>query len=750
MRWSFALVGFALASSGYSQTLKSLVTFTCKAARASEVLKSLGAQAHLSLLSTPEMGNEVIVVSATNVQVEDLLNRIATATSGSWKQEGQSYRLIANSMLRRQEDKKEITDRAVAIRKLIETRVAEERKQQEALAKRLAIEAANQKATKNIDKTKTDPKLPPIPQTTQTAGDMPSGAEESAITHLLLGIDASVLAQLGPKDRIVFSTNPTRRQRQLGSDATGIINNFILTHNSEVSRIPAESLDTDSGDGSEAQIAAEREMMKLRNSTIGEVAKALLAVKRSGGSNFVFEEAELRLYDAKGKVVFSGSSSLSLDPRTLSDVPVEYQAKVAPVVPSKETPIEFSDESNALIKAFSGMETGILNFNLPPKVHKALFRPDLNDPLSFIQTDALLALAKSLSKPIVADIPDDWDGGTGGAGPLGMGKAGLKLESVVKNIKEGSILCSVPDSQFLVLKPTHPTKSRQIRTDRVALASLMRAVEEKGIPSLDDLSQFAVNSPDPMENGIGFTYLICFVPGGGTESINGLTNWDMLRFFGYTSPDSRLALANGTRISFSNLNAGQRDALENMTYGSQSLLSIDDGKITPDDGLPEWYRNVTSGMMATDFRQEPTEVCPDGLPSDGFFDIRLSSETFASPQSKDDKPMFAMLSILGPDEMSLFRLMRESKDSSAQMNNFLPLFTNFKLGQRTNMAFTFHLASQTCVKQTLRDHRMPAGSPAIAENNFPSDFQKAIAKKLDFLKKSPMGGAMSGGPVIHP
>jgi hypothetical protein len=430
-----------------------------------------------------------------------------------------------------------------------------------------------------------------------------------------------------------------------------------------------------------------------------------------------------------------------------SNLVAAAQGKKPSAPSTKETPIEYSDDSKALMQSTKGMSSGNFKLNLPADLRRKLFNPSQFDPLSFTSSDEILSYAKSKGKPVVADIPDSVGGGLAAFLPGST----TTVESFEKDLDQGKSMVLVADDQFTVIKPAFASQSRADRLDRDALTALLRATDGKEIPSLDDLSAYAIHAPDPMQGGVSQMYLTLFVPGASQQSMDGLTSWSMLRFYGHLSPDARMSLRQGGKILVSSFSAEQKACLEQMTYGALSQIQVEDPQHKADD-QPYWMK-IISGSSGSDYRDEPTESVPNGLVGDGYVDLKTSNESFAAPVSSDGSQDVASLGILGADELAIFRMFKEDKNY-AQISAMLPSFGNLRVGQRTVLSFTFHLTSQVSVKQILKDHHLAKDAPIATESTLPDDFQKQIAEKLAMFQKSPLGalGALMGGgrQAVHP
>ena len=92
------------------------VTYETRAARASVVLKELSAAAKCDLQTTAATESEVLVIDVKGRPIGEVMARIAAATSGKWRQDGKTYRLVADEIIRRKEEKSYLAARSASIR----------------------------------------------------------------------------------------------------------------------------------------------------------------------------------------------------------------------------------------------------------------------------------------------------------------------------------------------------------------------------------------------------------------------------------------------------------------------------------------------------------------------------------------------------------------------------------------------------------------------------------------------------------
>jgi len=765
------------------------VSFETRAARASEALKNLGQIAKIDFQTTPQTEGEILIISVKDMPMSDLMAKIATATSGEWKLEGKTYRLIASQLVRRQEERAEAAARLEEVNRAIAQRVAGEQKQQDEMdkaAKKAAASAKTQaKAGGKADakaagkgdvktdvKTGGDDELDPA-QAAEMQAQMRGNMDETAMfTALIRGIDPAAFAQMESGQRIVFSTEPTRMQRGLGGNATAIINDFIQKHNATVKEMPVETSDEDFAGMSKDQIEEMRTMMRRQNGKIGQISKALLVASKT---DFMFgmgggSQLELRLYDAKGQIAFSSQNGFQdesdlysrMASEAVKGVDSEGNPVAKPAIPAKtttkppaaKTPVEYSEDSKALMKASTSMSGSNIRMTISDDLRRKLYLPNVYDPLSFATTDEILSVAKAEHKPVVADVPDTWySGGMMSGRP---DSAMTTVEQIKKQIEKKENVQTVPDADCIVLKPAHPERARNDRLDRLALTALLQATDEKGVPSLADYSAFALRTAQPRMGDLTQSYLFMFIPNPLTEAFNMGSNWSMLRFWGLLNSEQRSVLLSSGKIPISGMTTAQRAQIEQLTYGANAKLALDDPNKKTDEfaDVFSFGMDMAMGGGGTDYRSEATEVAPAGLPADGYIEAKATKEFFASPVSTPGTMNVGITGILSPVELALFGMMKSAPNRNGSDN--IPSFGKLRIGERVAMKFTIHLAPQVVIRQSLNDHRMPKDAQVVAENSLPADFQKQVDERMAALKASPFGSMMAGsagmfgGEKIHP
>lgn len=708
---SFALL--LLCGSAVAQDAK--VTYSTVAVSAKKAIADLAEKTGKKLACSPAMEREVLILNLHDAPLDKVMAEIANVTSGTWTQEGDITYLSTNGSVRAGEEQKAADHLSGQIDAFL-------KKQQDTMAK-AAKEAGDQSVN-------------------AAAAMFGMMGNSSSLMKLAFAIGAKQLA-VSEGGRVVFSTNPTGMQKSLPSAAGPIIADYVTEHNKmAVMAKQDEPAKIDSDENMSALMDLFGSRMKKPQPITAPPAKALVVASRRG--LFGGLTLELKLYDANGKVLASSTMPIMVDmpfdPETIG--------KPAPAPKTQGKDIELSPVAQELYKAGNsfGVMGGSSNLKLSAAALDAMKDPVEHDPLSFVYSEGLIAVSKDRNEQLVADLPD---GMLSFFGNL-TAKGKLTQDSFLKDL-QGDDKGHVQEANgWLIVSPDNPVKSRKERADRFALRALIRAAQANGYASLDVLAEYATKNESPLEGAPATaSYVMLFAPNAVQQSMMGMTNWDVLRLYGYLSSGQRQSLRQGARLPFSSLSPDQQKQLNKMLFGADETLMVENrGPNQPkQDPITEMIMSQVQrfgGGNETDFRTEPTEVMPSGLPSNGFISVNFTSEPIAQPQTMSTD--FGRMSTVGPMELGLFKFFKEDPAMS-QISGSLPTLDDLKVGTRSVYNFTFAVAPNVVQKQTLNDDTIPKDAPVYKITNLPSDFQKKIDEMAVNMKKNPiwkMVGAMGG------
>ncbi len=721
MRSTAAAICICLAGIAIAQDTATPVTVTIRAARLPTVLQELSRASKLTLEAAPAalIPCDVLAIRVSEMPIGEVMKRVATVTACTWRQTNGVYRLMPDSALRRKQAQSEAQKKVASFEKDLKEKVDSIRKA-DAAAKQAASGA---KATKDAP--------------SQEMG-MPHDDGERAIVQLLLSLNRTGIANMSKGDRTVYSTNPTHMQLALPGTASQIVQQYVVAHNAN--NVYAGMAPDALFDGAEKVPQYIRDMMKRQTSKITNATKALLIVSRQSLMDQIV--CELRVYDGKGVTVASETQSFGnsemmmggLQAATAGDAP-----KGAAAAPATSTPIELSDDSKAFAKLdLSSMTSG--TFKIEPALFEKLGRPDITDPLSFSDTDALFSVAKALKLPLVANIPDT------SMSLFGFGgEKSTTIESEIASLEKDGPMQRLTDPGWLSVQPRTPEQARAVRLNRVAMATLVQAGRTRGSVSLDEMSTFALSVDDPMDGGLAMLYTLLFVPGSMSPSMMmGTSNWSMLRFYGSLSGPERQAVQRGGRMSFAFMQPSQLALVSRMVFGADGHLEVVRAGEKPAED--DYFGRITSmfvggGSGGRDYLEEPTEVLPDGLRNDGFLQASSKVEPIGSLVPADGATSAAMMTNLGLDELAMFKMMSNEPAVAGSM----PRLDRLRVGSRDVLSFKFHFTPVVGFSQTLVDNHISPNGKIVSMTNLPADFSQALDARVEKMKKSPFGSAGFGG-----
>ncbi len=722
-------LGFAISLT--AQDLDQKVSYQAVAQPVSRALLDVEKLTHLKIASTPSVDREIVFIDVRDVKAGDLLDRLAIVCSGEWKVEGDKRTLIRKSGIDAKARSRELQMRTEAVRaelKKITIQTTEKPKDLKDQAKKAA----------------------------SAVFGGPQGAMGRAIILLANQVDPRILAAIERHERVVFAANPTRMQKPLGGPTDSILANFVREHNEFVAQMrTAEEGKEKTEDEKKMEEFMARFAPGLNKTPLnGNPSKALLIASRERFSGSI--QLELRLFDDKGLTMISGVQSLAIDPSPFdfaalaggSDptVPVDPASPAAkkPDTDPDPTPLEFSADSLAISKRFRSMANGpgsdatILSDALLAK----LIRPDLIDPLAYGTSDALGTVAKTRKLNIVADLPDSL------LNPMRaiLGREKSTVGGFLTDLRAGKEASVTLADGWMMIAPAKPEESTRLRLDRVALAKFIGAAQAKEVPSLDDFAEFAAKTEDPLDMPAGEVALMIFAPGALSQGFTE-RNWDMLKLYGLLGQSQRQALFSGAKLPLAGLIPGQTAIVQRLTFGADAHLIVDHPGSKPKE--EQGFMDLIAGSMfrdSKDYRDEPTEIMPNGLPAEGYFDLKVSPDHFVIPQGKKGS-LISSMGALGSAELAMISYIRE-EPAFKMAGEWIPAIEKVRIGDRSELAFTFHLAPAVTVKQTLVDDRIDKNATTTDMEHLPEDFRAKMVKRLEAFKKSPfpfLPGMFGGG-----
>lgn len=718
---TFALLAFFVAHA-QGQDLEQRITHSSVAKRADVLAAELTQKTGVPIRVDREVAGEVVAVHVRDVPLVDLLRRIAEVTSSELARDAQGNLVLRlNREDARRQEREALAKRAETVRAALQG-------WQTRLEAQSAAEAQGQTRAE---------------QRRVVAGGPTGGmfVNESspigrAIMRMAMLVRPEDLAAVGPGQRVVFSTNPTRMQTALGRRTDRILADLVREQQASYQAWQRNQATRPRTPEQEQAIQIARQMgFQLEPHPMNTpVAKALLVVSSGqivpmiGGESL---QVELRLYDANGAVMVNGQTTLGASPLEALTAQLMGQTTppAGPASPDAARPIALTPLANAA-RAFAGTASAATAVRPSDELLEALRRPDLVDPHSLVTSEATIALATSRGENLVANFPDTFVAvtpmsgirvavGGDGAPTVETGAASdLTLGGWDRTLSTSQELSIQREAGWMVVKPSDPVEARERRVDRQALARLIRAVDANGAPALVDTAEYAAANHPPTIGSVELPYISYWAPGLMT-SVRGPVNWNLLRLYGHLSESQRRALLNGGRLSLAALTGGARQVLEQMLFGTDARFE----PLAGGRGGPGDLGTMISRFMPPQqrsLRDEPTELMPNGVPRDGILFVNVSQTQFLRPLAPDGSPMW-QLGLLGPEEyamMESFRRMINDPQVQAQF----PTLNQARVGVRQTLDFNIVVAPDSVLRGTLNNDSMPRDARTVTMDNLPAEF----------------------------
>jgi hypothetical protein len=215
--------------------------------------------------------------------------------------------------------------------------------------------------------------------------------------------------------------------------------------------------------------------------------------------------------------------------------------------------------------------------------------------------------------------------------------------------------------------------------------------------------------------------------------------WQGLALYGSLTNTQRQALDNSSQIPLGTLTPVQLGFANRLVYGADPAIMLDEDE-------PEEEESQFGGMFGvmmggydyeedTDYRQEPTEVAPNGLTA-GFLHAKVKLDIVFEPTSETNSMMSMMMGLVGPEELVAMQMMLESAESAWAA--YLPDLKEFRLGQRKVLDLRVQLAPAASARSALFDENVPQDGPKYTMENLPAEVKTRVDKAREEMKK--MGG----------
>ncbi len=681
------------------------VTYRAAAQPLDRLLMELSSKTGVQMRASGRIAEDVVLVSVKEVPLAELRDKIAAATTGSWRQDGDRLILERNEAKARQEAQTELGRVAERYAKAIT-----EYTKPMSDASALTADEAERRLKKLAE---LNDRIKQGVAAGNPVGVEPGGTPgERLIVRTLRAVNPADLASLPSDSRTVFSTAPNRMQRPLSNAATKALQTFASEY------AVWQSI-------AERYRPQDDENLYVDFGYFGALksrpAKLLLIATKWGDGLAV--SLELKVVDERGKIISTAAAGLDA---TGNDVQKEDQAETQVVA----KPITLSKESLEI----ATIRTGVVRqpgTQMTDALRSKLMNPEASDPLAFAPSEAILGLAESEAKNVVACIPDR-------AFDVVLSATSVTPKLIRNLLTATDTLDIQSDGTWMICTPTWPQLSRDTRVSRSGLGQLVRELDRPGSGSLEPLAKFASQTTGSSPANLVVAYIGLLHP--AVASSLDTSSWELMRFYAGLSPTQK---AGGERliVPYNALDLKAKSALTRLIFFSSNSMPMGAFQTAA-------MSEEAGGQVETDpfesISSEPTEAMPNGLPDGAKLMLDRSNATVAIAANgvgytaEDLGTQLAMR-----ERPELFPYVSES-----------PLPPRYVLTQRNSLLITLGFNLEPVASYMLNDYRRGDGK-WLSTNEFPSSFkdgvEQARTQAREAFKGMPTTGTGTGtGSNIPP
>lgn len=558
----------------------------------SRLLPELGQRANMKLVAGTKVRDDVVGIASPQRPVRELMDGIAEAVNASWVEDNGTWVLTRTKQHEDADQKRETNYRREGIaRSLSVAKHAEPFTELHAVSlveRRKAYYAQDQEPTGGYE----------------LHQQSPVGRYGFRI---LKAIGAEALAEIPAWRTVVFSSRPTARQRALPKAVTSdLFGDFVREQTLYFNATSRDDDSIPSGGPYGFDFAWKAPTA---------IDKVLLVVTAQPFGNI---RPQLILADKNGKVVLMA--------------PIEVRRDTTPLFESLEKVADEPIVHEGWIRDYWNKTP------TSPEILTRLRRPAENEPHGLYMQGVIRLWSRLKERPVVALMPDLM--------PQAVpGNAELKFRAAQLAVR---MRCAVDEtSSRVVIRPHEPVLSRRMRTDRVALQTLLTKPGPR--PTVESMIDLMAKNDTNQMFLINRYAEVVKVP-----ELRGFPSLDLLRL---------VALGRRGDATFGQMNEAQRDFARYWVYERRA-----------------GFRHIDS------LDSEPTEAFPVDLPADARLTVKFEVAVGAATHLPWD--------VYRPGNMEPLVLGQRLDD------------VTFKLGEFRNFHFRFALndkiAHDLYVSDTLR------------------------------------------------
>jgi hypothetical protein len=664
------------------QGLDQKITWQARSAPASRFIRDLADQTGLPLAAGSSVADDVLVASVRDVPVREFLDQIAVALDAEWRDEAGKRVLVRSAATTRAQEERELEYRSAHIQRELQ-------KLQASMSEKVWDQAAAEHLATRVAALERE------------SGDRMNYrhgmalSAETPVGRLIVRLAAELspveLAKL-QSERVVYSAAPTKMQRPLPPTAQRAIELFVQEH----------ALWT----AAASKLAPEPEephwlsQALIRKPVERQPAKVLLVVEQRGLMSMGGFQFSVIVADDAGNIMFRTN-------RSVGD-PWENMEELL-AASSSGTPVAFGPLSRSYLDLLRrlGQEEDPQEPG-DPELLQFLRRPDVNEPLDLVLSDAVQAIAADRSKNIVVHLHDlmmplvAWSA---------MGPAtSEKLYGVMA--RAGGIEW-VEAKDWIVGRQKRPALYRAQRADRTSLAKVFQLLANKEHLSLTDQAAVVSLLPDEELSLMLWVLMIAF-PQAQEVAASSHDHW-ALRLYASLSEAQRRTLRQEEELSVADLTAEQRQIVSRAAFRGVGLT----------------FRHNQGGSLS--LLTEPTEGMPNGLPPSatisGVASVVEAFFGFSTPGATGRTEAFT------PEGLAWHRFAASRPDLFPWVVH-QPAANYFRPGAREEFFVTVHLTELLELDAQLSANQYNGRQEAVPYDRLPEAFRRAVEEHTARLVES--------------
>lgn len=520
------------------------------------------------------LAEQIVYVKVRDVDVEELKKRLATAVIGTW--EKKDDRQILKRLPSQQQA---IRSEYLATReRLIGTELKKFEKQLEKpfQAKELAqgLAGLGSQPGAGADRAQS------MAYWQKYNALILNGPMSRFARRLVLCAKPSDLAKVGPYERWIFTTTPTKRQMPIDKAKYEAA---LKAYAKEQSAWSEAARNYDFGEDSGGRMVSDPRAQVDYDPNARDFRFAFSRGDMTG----------LGMINVLGGFDPSGSRQI-VTQIDLAGPEREFLNSVSqPQASSGAGPlVNFSPESKTMLDGYMGMMSQRKSPILKPELKALLLDPEHYDPLSFGVSDILHDYAESTKSNLVASLGDSifsWS-------IFVMSQQSPRLHIAIEAFrKTGGVVFNEADG-WAVLTPGYRYEEELNFTPRKPLGNLTRATAKRGVLDMVDFSEFAYKSNRVQRRGMETFYLGMLDT--STLSLMDRSDWNTFKLYGGLSPEQRNLIDQNGTVTVKGLSPAMLAIVDRMVYNTEIRSET----------------SSASGVTRLGNVVEPTEAYANGLP----------------------------------------------------------------------------------------------------------------------------------------